>query len=135
MNPSPHGDLAADDRPKRRILVVDQHAASRTTTSIVLTSRGHLCQHVDSTASAIAAVDEFRPDVVIYEWNLRGDDAVGLPQQLKTQAKNYGSDLLVIAVSTAEEPDGFSQRERVDAYFTKPVRMGELEREIDRART
>lgn len=135
MNSSLHGDLQRDGRSGRRILVVDQHVASRTTTTIVLSSRGHLCQHVDSAASAIAAVDAFRPDVVIYEWNLRGDDAMGLPRQMKEQAKSYGSDLVVIAVSTAEEPDGFSQRERVDAYFTKPVTIGELEREIARART
>lgn len=135
MDPSSQGEPAAESRAGRRILVVDQHVASRTTTSIVLTSRGHLCQHVDSAASAIAAVDAFRPDVVIYEWNLRGDDAAGLAQQLKAQARNYGSELVVIAVSTVEEPDGFSQRERVDAYFTKPIRIGELEREIDRART
>lgn len=135
MTSSPLCGPAASGQPGRRILVVDQHVESRTTTTIVLTSRGHLCKHADSTASAIEAVDAFRPDVVIYEWNLRGDNAAGLAQQLKTQAKNYGSELMVIAVSTAEEPDGFSQRERVDAYFTKPVRIGEIEREIARAFT
>lgn len=112
----------------RRILLFDPHPQSRTTTSLVLSKRGYVCEPVDSTASAIAAMDAFRPDVVIYEWDLRGGSALGFAKELRARAEGYGCSLIVIAVSAADEPAGFSQREDIDAYFTKPVYVGELER-------
>ena len=110
----------------RRILLFDPHAQSRTTASWVLTKRGYLCEHADSTASAIAAIDAFRPDVVIYEWDVRGDDALGLAKQMRARAQQYGRELVVIAVSAVDEPAGFCQREDIDAYFTKPVFFGDI---------
>lgn len=112
----------------RRILLFDPHAPSRTITSLVLSKRGHVCEHADSTASAIAAFDVFRPDVVIYEWDVRGDDALGLARQFRARAETDGRALVVIAVSAADEPVGFCEREELDAYFTKPVFATELER-------
>jgi CheY-like chemotaxis protein len=109
-------------------LLFDPHVPSRTITSLVLSTRGHVCEHADSTAAAIAAFDAFRPDVVIYEWDVRGDDASGLARQFRARAETDGRALVVIAVSAADEPIGFCEREELDAYFTKPVFATELER-------
>jgi len=76
-------------------------------------------------------IDSFVPEIIIYEWDLRlasGNRCVAA--ELLRRAMDRDRAVLVIAVSTANEPEGFVERERVDAYFTKPLRLPDFERAI-----
>ncbi len=118
----------ASNAGARRVLVFDEHEGSRTVTCHVLAAEGHIIEAVSSVRALLAAVERFRPDVVIYEWNLRNDAGIGLAAKLHARAA--ARQLTVIAVSTLNEPDGFRTRESVQAYFTKPLDMAVLDRAV-----
>lgn len=116
----------------RRVLVLDDDASSRRITKYVLEQAGHVCEVVASAGSALAAMARFAPDVVLYEWDLRGDAGIGLASRLRAVSARPGRALVVIAVSALDEPSAFRAREGVDDYFTKPLDLGVLARLIRR---
>lgn len=116
----------------RRVLVLDDHAGSRTITKYVLEGAGHICDAVANARAALASISTFTPDVVLYEWDLRGDAGIGLPARLRERSTRLARALVIIAVSVIDEPDDFRARESVDDYFTKPLDLGALARLIRR---
>ena len=114
----------------RRVLVLDDNATSQTITKYVLEGAGHVCEVVATARAALAAIATFTPDVVLYEWDLRGDAGIGLAAQLRERSGRLARALVVIAVSVIDEPSEFRARESVDDYFTKPLDLGALARLI-----
>jgi DNA-binding response OmpR family regulator len=114
----------------RRVLVLDDDAGSRRITKYVLEQAGHVCEVVENARSALAAMATFAPDVVLYEWDLRGDAGIGLASRLRAVSARLGRALIVIAASAVDEPSAFRAREGVDDYFTKPLDLGVLARLI-----
>lgn len=92
--------------------------------------RGHHCIHAGTLADALVATVAFRPGVVLLEWSVRGGWGLGLARRLRSLADER---LVVIAVSTQSEPDGFRAAEGVDEYFAKPISMTALDRFLVRA--
>jgi CheY-like chemotaxis protein len=113
-----------------RVLVVDEHDGSRTVMCHVLRGRGHLCETVLDASAAMCAIETFRPDIVLYEWCLRRGDGLGLAAKMRSASVRDGRVVRVIVVSVMAEPAGFCLHELVDAYFTKPVDMSILQREL-----
>ena len=115
-----------------KVLVLDDHAPSNAVLCHALTSHGHVCEAVTTVAEALDCVAFFRPDVVLYEWNLRDGSEVGLPRRLRAAATSV---VAVIALSVINEPDGFCSSEGVDAYLTKPFEVSDLESVLARVNT
>lgn len=107
-----------------KILVVDDHAPSIAVLCHALTSRGHACEAVSTATDALNCVDRFQPQVVFYEWNLRGGQVCGLAARLRAASRSVA---FVIVLSTLNEPDEFCENELVDAYLTKPFDVGQVE--------
>ncbi len=112
-------------RPSFRILVIDDYAATRTLAKQVLAMRGHLCEAVGTALAALRAVEWFKPDVAILEWSLRDGSGLGLAEQLRARTRVQGRSLVVAELSALDRPSDFC--EDVDAYFTKPVCLQEIE--------
>jgi DNA-binding response OmpR family regulator len=112
------------------VLVLDDDYGSRTITKYVLEQAGHVCEVAANARSALAAMITLTPDVVLYEWDLRGDAGIGLAARLRELSARFGHALRVIAVSALDEPCAFREREGVDEYFTKPLDLGALARLI-----
>ena len=106
------------------MLVVDEHAPSVAVLGHSLTSLGHTCKGVTSAAEAVDCIVAFAPDVVLYEWNLRDGEGIGLAKRLRAAS---GCVMTVIALSTLNEPQEFRANEQVDAYVTKPFDVAQLE--------
>lgn len=106
-----------------RILVIDDHHASRAVTCHVLGLCGHQCHGVETAASALFAIDTFAPDAVVLEWRLGGGEGIGLARALRERTGESRRRLVVMIASTADEPPGFRGQEQVDGYFTKPISM------------
>jgi two-component system phosphate regulon response regulator PhoB len=111
----------------RRVLVVDDYLDSRFVMCVALTMRGHTCDHVGTAGAAIASIATFRPDVVLLEWALRDGSGVGLALRLRRASVELGLALRIIAVSSQNEPTGFSVAEGFESYFSKPVAMDQLD--------
>jgi CheY-like chemotaxis protein len=110
----------------RRILLLDDHDGSRAIMVSVLTLHGHSCRVVDTPAQLVDAVSTFQPDLIIYDWNPRSKDRAGLASRLKHAASALERHPQIVVVSVIDEPDRFCEREGVDAYFTKPMRVTDV---------
>jgi CheY-like chemotaxis protein len=107
-----------------RVLLLEDHEGSRFVTRYALRSLGHDCMAVGDVPTALRLTSSFAPDVVIYEWSTRNEQRFGLGARFRESAQ--ARSLVLIALSAADEPPGFRQRERIDGYLTKPFRPGDL---------
>ena len=109
-----------------RILIVDDHRPSVEVLRHVLISRGHECACADDVPGALESLQLFRPDAVIYEWNLRAGAGRGLAHRLRAASTEFGAVPLIITISTLDEPTEFIRDEAVDAYMVKPFDLESL---------
>jgi DNA-binding response OmpR family regulator len=90
--------------------------------------RGYLCESIGDPTAALAAIDAFRPHIVLYEWNLRRrDPLLGFAVTMREHASKNGRRIFIVALSVLDEPPGFCAQEQLDGYATKPVRLAELD--------
>lgn len=105
------------------MLVLDEHPGSRRMMSFVIASRGHQSIAVESADHAIAALEDFPADAVIYDWNRRAGALLGFGREIRASHRCVRG---VIVTSSLDEPSEFQASEAVDGYFTKPLSMGDV---------
>ena len=111
-----------------RILVVDDNVDAAQSLAMVLAVAGHEVRQVHDGEHALAAVESFRPEVVLLDIGLPGLDGYEVARRLRASPRNRA--LLLVAVS------GYGQdRDRhrsalagFDHHLTKPVDFELLER-------
>jgi DNA-binding response OmpR family regulator len=118
--------------PSLHLLIVDDHTPSAYAMAFALRRRGHLCRCVNSPLRALDATRESWPDVAVIEWILGRGAGSGLARQLRAIAHARERTLVVVAVSTQDEPLGFCEREGFDAYFVKPIDMDAFDARLTR---
>jgi CheY-like chemotaxis protein len=104
----------------RRILLVDDNEETALLLSRLLTRRGHEVRAAFDGLTAIAAAQEFQPDVFLLDIGLPGLDGYALARRLK--AEGFADALFVAISGYAQDQDrelsrdaGFTQ------HFSKPV--------------
>ena len=111
-----------------RVLVVDDDRDALDLAAAILT-RAHAEVRVEtSAADALAALGEWRPDVVIADIEMPGEDGLSLIQKIRTLESGSGRRVPAIAVTAYGRPEdrirtlsaGFSM------HVPKPVDPGEL---------
>jgi len=107
-----------------RVLLLEDHEASRFVTRYALRSLGHDCMAVGDVPTALRLTSSFAPDLVIYEWSTRKEQRFGLASRFREMAP--ARSLVLIALSAVDEPPGFRERETIDGYLTKPFRPHDL---------
>jgi len=110
-----------------RILVVDDDAAIREMLSDYLGDSGYEVALAEDAAAARAGIANFRPDVVLLDVNMPGEDGLSLARHLREQ-----HDLPIIMVTAADEVvDRVVGLEvGADDYLTKPFDPRELRARI-----
>jgi CheY-like chemotaxis protein len=71
-----------------RVLVVDDHAASRALLQAVLGGAGYEVVLANDADTAVRAFGEHRPDLVITDVFMRGGDGVQLIREIRRQSPN-----------------------------------------------
>lgn len=86
---------------KFRVLIVDDHPLMREGLFELISAEPDLsvCGDAADAASAIAAVEALRPDVVVLDLTLGSDDGISLVQELRTRV----SELKILVVSMHDE--------------------------------
>ena len=115
------------DNPKLRILVVDDNQDAGRTLGMLLQINGHEVRNAQDGLEAIAAAEEFRPDVILMD--------VGMPKlngyeaTRRIRESSFGKDIFIVALT------GWGQAEDIarsidagcSAHLVKPVDFTELE--------
>ncbi len=82
-----------------RILVVDDHADGRMLTSLVLTQAGAEVTSVASAEEALQAIAAARPDALVSDIDLSGEDGYALIRQIRRQETEHGGCLPAAALT------------------------------------
>lgn len=124
------GALPATDAPKtarpvhatsRKVLVVDDLAASADTLKVLLEMEGFVVRIANDGATALAVAQEFVPDVLILDIGLPGMDGFEIARQLRSRPES--KDALLIALTGYGEAESRqrSQQAGFDHYVVKPA--------------
>ena len=119
--------------PARRVLLVDDSVDAAEALSMLLETLGHEVRTMHDGTSALAIVDEFRPEAVILDIGLPGMDGFALARELRKLPSAH--DVLLIAL-TGYGGDEDRLRARAagfDHHLVKPVSFADLEDLIARS--
>lgn len=108
-----------------RVLIVDHHPGSRRILHFALSARRHVCVAFECVTDALKAMEDVRPEVVVYDWT--GVDAASAAARFRERSR---CPLVVVVTSVLEEPASLPI-EAIDAFFVKPIAMREVIERIE----
>jgi PAS domain S-box-containing protein len=106
-----------------RVLVVEDEAAARELLVKVLRVAGAETRAAASSAEALDALGEWRPDIVLSDLGMRGDDGYVLIRAVRALPAERGGCVPAAALTVATEPQARSRAAAAgyDAQLAKPV--------------
>ena len=107
----------------RRVLLVEDEAPLRRLTRRALEAAGYAVAEAEDAEGAMAAAEQARPDVLVSDVNLGGDD--GLQLAVALRARHAGLPALLIS-GYAEGMVGRDLRAEGLRFLAKPFRVAEL---------
>jgi len=125
--PESSGEEAGADRPRRRILVVDDNLDSASSMEILLKLLGNEVLTVHDGLEAVAAAEQFRPEVVLMDVGMPRLNGYEATRRIREQP--WGQEMIVVALTGwGQESDKEQSREAgCDGHLVKPVDLAELE--------
>ena len=126
---SPVSELLDDSLQGLDILIVDDDGDARDLLTLLLDSRGAVTRGAASADEALAAVAERRPEVLVADIRMPGQDGYWLIRKVREAERLRGLDRLPAVAVTADA--GHGNRERAlaagyDRHVAKPVDPDEL---------
>ena len=116
----------------QRLLVVDQHDASRLVLMIAFRRRGYTCEGVSNVPDALAALSRLKPEVILLEWSLRDQRDVNLARRLRAGASALALSPRIVVVTHEFAPPDTADLMEIDAYLSKPVPVQLIEATLRR---
>lgn len=126
--PAPSGVDAPDGAPgggatrpldKLRILVVDDEVDARDLFAMVLRSTGALVTTAGSVDEALAAFVEQRPDILVSDIGMPGQDGYSLIRRVRMLSAEAGGTVPAVALTAFTGPE--NRARALDAGFTMHV--------------
>jgi signal transduction histidine kinase len=127
-----NGEDALEAQPSLegvRILVVDNEADARGLITTILESRGAEVHAVDSAAGAMLAIAARRPDVLLSDIAMPGEDGYGLIRQIRQLEASTAATPLPAAALTAYASEGDRGQALLagyQAHLSKPIEPSKL---------
>lgn len=111
-----------------RILVVDDNRDSGHTLSLLLKIKGHEVRTAGDGLEAIAAAEEFRPDIILMDIGMPKLDGYEATRRLRE--KPFGKDIMIIALTGWGQASDVARSIEAgcSAHLVKPIDFAELER-------
>ena len=116
------------DRRRRRVLVVDDNLDSASSMEILLKLLGNEVRTVHDGLEAVAAAEQFRPEVVLMDVGMPRLNGYEATRRIREQP--WGREMVVIALTGwGQESDKALSREAgCNAHMVKPIDLAELEK-------
>jgi two-component system chemotaxis response regulator CheY len=114
--------------PRLRVLVVDDHEASRRALESAITSFGHDCRSAKDGLEAWHSHQASHADVILSDWEMPRMNGVELCERTRSAQDEKGYTYFVLMTSFADKPHFLRGMEAgADDYQTKPVDLDELQ--------
>lgn len=121
------GGSFPSNRPKRRILVVDDNHDGAESLSMMLELRGEDVRIVNDGIAAVSQAEHFRPEIILMDVGMPLMD--GLEATRRIRENDWGKEIKIIAL-TGWGQDADRQRTQdagCDGHLVKPIEAHELE--------
>ena len=125
------GRVAPKAAVARRVLVVDDNLDAANALNALLTSLGHETRVVHEGPQAIAAMQEFRPDVVLLDIGLPGMDGYEVARRLAPLRRERPVRIIAVTGWGQEADRQRSKEAGFDVHLVKPVEPEVLVRVLD----
>ncbi len=121
------GDAGAD-RPRRRVLVVDDNLDSASSMEILLKLLGNEVRTAHDGLEALAAAEQFRPEVVLMDVGMPHLNGYEATRRIREQP--WGREMIVIALTGwgQDSDKELSRQAGCNGHLVKPVDLAELEK-------
>ncbi len=118
--------LAQGTQPEWRVLLVNQHRETAADAARCLVERGMTARLANNGQSALTALSEFRPDVIVIDCDLPDVSGIELTQLIRQQPEHAA-----VPIVLAADASGFGQRFDAiaaggDEFLLKPVKARHL---------
>ena len=110
-----------------RVLVVDDNIDAADALTIQLEGSGHATRTVYQGADALAAADEFAPEVVFCDIGMPGMDGHQVASRLRADQRHARTVLVALTGWGTEDDKRKSQRAGFDFHLVKPVSVDAVE--------
>jgi PAS domain S-box-containing protein len=110
-----------------RVLVVDDNQDAAESLAMLLQSLGAAAHVVNSGAAALAALDAFRPDVVLLDIGMPGMDGYEVAQRIRQQPQFNAVKLIAVTGWGLEADRRSSRASGFDHHLTKPIDIAALQ--------
>jgi PAS domain S-box-containing protein len=117
--------------PGLRILVVDDNHDAAEVLSLLLESMGLDVQSVDSGPAALAAIPEYRPNIILMDIGMPGMDGNEVARRIREQPQFNDIKLIALTGWGQEKDRRLSHESGFDYHLTKPVNFKVLKGLID----
>jgi CheY-like chemotaxis protein len=129
--PCPEATIVRTDS-ESKILIVDDNADNVEILRAYLESRGYTVAEASDGRTALARMEEVRPDLVLLDVMMPGMDGWQVCRTIKNHPE-YGETRVVMVTAKSGYEDKFEgMRSGADDYLVKPVDLKELERKVER---
>lgn len=119
-----------DGQPNYRILVVDDHQDSRTLLCDTLNQLGFETQEAFDGPSALAAYQDYRPDLLVLDLWMPGMDGFEVIRRIRSSPEGQRTKIVVLTAGAFEESRQQSLAVGADVFLGKPFRYEELVEQI-----
>jgi CheY-like chemotaxis protein len=111
-----------------KVLVVDDEANTRELLSVVLTRCGAIVATAGSVAEALSSIERHRPDVLISDIGMPGEDGYELIRKVRALAPDKGGKVPAVALTAYARTEDRLRvlRSGYQMHIPKPVELTEL---------
>src|SRR5262245_357372 len=108
------------------VLVVDDDEDNALIASEILLSRGFDVRVANNGPSALKALEEYRPDVVLLDVMMPVMDGMEVLERIRANPKNAGLPVILVTAKTQDDDVLAGYKSGADYYITKPFTARQL---------
>jgi signal transduction histidine kinase/ActR/RegA family two-component response regulator len=127
---SSHSMIGVLELSGLRVLVVDDEADARDLISIILTQSGAEVKAVASAAEALRELTEWRPDALVSDIGMPGEDGYTLIRRLRAMEAQLGGRRMIPAIALTAYARGQERLQALaagyQAHLSKPAKLTDL---------
>jgi len=117
--------MRANDH-KISVLIVDDEPAIRDMVRFSLQNAGMSVSGVDNAHSALAAISEQRPDIILMDWMMPGISGIELTRRLRREPPTSEIPVIMLTARITEDDKVLGLEAGCDDYVLKPFSPREL---------
>jgi len=124
--------MSAEPSPRASILVVEDNPANQVLIQFTLESSGYQVELAGSAREALASIARRRPDLILMDIQLPGQDGLSLTRQLKADPAVKAIPVVALTARAMAGDRELALAAGCSGYISKPIDTRTIADEVDR---